>query len=255
MQLNDQTPVFRISAGYVVLGGEPVLRRVDLTVPRGEFLAILGGNGAGKSTLLRAFLGLVPLESGQAEIFGQSAGSFRNWEDIAYVPQQLTSAGAVPVSVQEVVSSGQFTPGRRGNRPAKTKVREALETVGLWSRRHESLSNLSGGQQRLVMIARALARDSHTILLDEPTAGVDEANRERLHGTLEYLRKAGSTVLLVTHELTGIRNLATRCVVLGTDGPDSIEFAGPPRELRNLHDPEGHHIEPPSPHSTWESAL
>ena len=253
--MSDHTPAFRMTDGSVVLGGESVLRHVTVTVPRGEFLAILGGNGAGKSTLLRAFLGLIPLEAGQAEIWGQPADSFRNWQDIAYVPQQLTSTGAVPVSVQEVVSSGQFTPGRRGSRPAKAKVREALESVELWSRRRESLNNLSGGQQRRVMIARALARGSHTFLLDEPTAGVDEENRERLHGTLEHLREAGSTVLLVTHELTGIRDLATRCVVLGTDGPDSVEFAGPPSELRTLHDPEGHHIEPPTPRSTWELPL
>ncbi len=253
--MSDSVPAFRMTQGSVVLGGEPILRQITLTVPRGEFLAILGGNGAGKSTLLRAFLGLIPLESGQTEIWGEPAASFRDWQDIAYVPQQLTSAGAVPVSVQEVVSSGQFTPRRRGGRPAKAKVREALESVGLWSRRRESLNNLSGGQQRRVMIARALARGSDTFLLDEPTAGVDEENRERLHGTLEQLRDAGSTVLLVTHELTGIRDLATRCVVLGTDGPDSVEFAGPPPELESLHDPEGHHIEPPTPRSTWELPL
>lgn len=253
--MSDGPPAFRITDGSVVLGGEPILRHVTLAVPDGEFLAILGGNGAGKSTLLRAFLGLIPLETGQAEIWGEPADSFRNWQDIAYVPQLLTSAGAVPVSVQEVVSSGQYTPGRRGNRPAKTKVREALESVGLWSRRRESLNNLSGGQQRRVMIAGALARGSHTILLDEPTAGVDEENRDRLHGTLELLRDAGSTVLLVTHELTGIRDLATRCVVLGTDGPDSVEFVGAPAELRTLHDPEGHHVEPTTPPSTWELPL
>lgn len=253
--MSEQTPAFRMTAGSVVLGGEPVLRQVDLAVPRGEFLAILGGNGAGKSTLLRAFLGLIPLVTGQTEIWGQPAQSFRHWEDIAYVPQQLTSTGAVPVSVQEVVSSGQYTPGSRGSRPDKSKVRDSLESVGLWPRRRESLNNLSGGQQRRVMIARALARGSHTILLDEPTAGVDEENRERLHGTLEQMRDAGSTVLLVTHELTGIRDLATRCVVLGTDGPESVEFDGPPPELRTLHDPEGHHVEPTTPRSTWELPL
>jgi zinc transport system ATP-binding protein len=253
--MSDAIPAFRITDGSVVLGGESVLRHVTLSVPRGEFLAILGGNGAGKSTLLRALLGLIPLESGQPEIWGEPADSFKNWQDIAYVPQQLTSTGAVPVSVQEVVSSGQFTPRRRGKRPAKAKVREALESVGLWSRRRESLHKLSGGQQRRVMIARALARGSDTFLLDEPTAGVDEENRERLHKTLEQLRDDGSTVLLVTHELTGIRDLATRCVVLGTDGPDSVTFAGPPPELQSVHDPEGHHIEPTAPRSAWELPL
>lgn len=253
--MSDQTPAFQITNGSVVLGGEPVLRNVSLTVQNGDFLAILGGNGAGKSTLLRALLGLIPLETGQVEISGQPAGSFRDWENIAYVPQELTSTGAVPVSVQEVVSSGQYTPGRRGSRPAKKKVREALESVGLWFRRRESLHTLSGGQQRRVMIARALARGSQTFLLDEPTAGVDEQNRTRLYGTLEQIQESGATVLLVTHELTGIRDLATQCVVLGTDGQDSVEFFGPPPKLRGLHDPEGHHIEPNAPRSTWELPL
>ena len=249
------SPVFSMTDATVELGGEPVLQHVSLDVEPGTFLTILGGNGAGKSTLIRALLGLLPLAKGSSQIYGVRPQAFRHWERVSYVPQQLTSAGAVPVSVREVVASGQFTPGWRKPKPSRARVQSALESVGLWDRHKESLTSLSGGQQRRVMLARALARESAVVVLDEPTAGVDAANRTRLHEALENLRDTGVTVLLVTHQLSEIADLTSKCLVLDGDATESVVFAGPPPLPRSLTDPEGHHFHPKPRSNPWEMPL
>jgi zinc transport system ATP-binding protein len=249
------TPVFSATDATVELAGEPVIKHVSWDVAAGDFLTILGSNGAGKSTLIRALLGLIPLAQGSTKIFGVPARSFRNWERISYVPQQLTSAGAVPVSVREVVASGQYTPGWRKSKPNRTQVRTSLESVGLWERHKDALTSLSGGQQRRVMLARALARESQVVVLDEPTAGVDTANRARLHDSLARLKQDGVTVVLVTHQLAEVADLTSQCLVLDGDTADSVVFAGPPPLPRTLTDPEGHHSHPEGSASPWEMPL
>ena len=101
-----------------------MLRGVDLTVGRGEVVALLGANGSGKSTAVRAVIGQVPLTGGELELFGTPLRRFRDWRRIGYVPQRSTAAGGVPATVREVVASGRLArrplrraahgrPGRR----------------------------------------------------------------------------------------------------------------------------------------------
>jgi zinc transport system ATP-binding protein len=246
------SPPFRLTGGQVTLSGEPVLTAMDLVITRGSFVVILGQNGTGKSTLLRALLGLVPLDHGDVLIYGDPPTRFRDWARIGYVPQHLLSAGAVPVSVKEVVGAALIGPASRWRRrPRSDAVRSALDAVGLWERRNDSLSTLSGGQQRRVMIAAALAKDSDTLLLDEPTAGVDAENVAHLVGLLSAAKDTGATVIVVTHELGDLASLATRCVVLGHRPGASVLYDGPPPGPRSLADPHGHHDDPPPP-SAWE---
>ncbi|MFM8240603.1 MAG: metal ABC transporter ATP-binding protein, partial [Actinomycetota bacterium] len=193
-----------------------ILRNVSLSIDQGEFVAILGANGSGKTTLMRAILGLMPVTSGQVDLFNTPLPRFRDWGRIAYVPQRLHSAGAVPVSVHEVVGASLISPRhrlpRRGDRRA---VLDALALVGLEDRRNDRFDALSGGQQRRVMIAAALAKNADVYVLDEPTAGVDAESQEHIAQTFAQQRDAGRTVLLVTHELGTFSSLATRIIVLG----------------------------------------
>ena len=235
-----------VSRACVTFDGECVVDEVTLTIEPGEFVAVLGENGAGKTTLMRALLGLTPLSHGSVVLHGVPVDSFRDWDRIGYVPQRLLSAGAVPMSVHEVVASARWGPRSRWKlrgRADQQAERDALETVGLWDRRDDRLDTLSGGQQRRVLIARALATGADTFVLDEPTAGIDSESQARLAAALRTLRDDGRTVLLVTHELGPLADLATRAIVLGRGTHGSVRFDGPPRREDLAHHHAWHHSE------------
>ncbi|WP_283134858.1 metal ABC transporter ATP-binding protein [Rhizohabitans arisaemae] len=221
-------PVFRLSEGKVTLGGRPVLRGVDLVVGPGEVVAVLGPNGSGKSTLVRTLLGLVPLASGSVEIYGRTPQRFRDWRRIGYVPQRLTAGGGVPATVREVVASGRIARQRRflpASAADRAAVRDALAEVELADRAGDPVQHLSGGQQQRVLIARALAGQPDTYVMDEPTAGVDAASQQALAASMRRVAGEGKTVVLVAHELGPLAPVITRVVVL-TDG--EIVKDGPP---------------------------
>lgn len=241
--------VAAVREGSVLLGGRPVLRHIDLSVGRGDFVALMGANGSGKSTLVRAMLGLRPLAAGEAELFGQHLRHFSDWRRVGFVPQRASAAAGVPASVWELVASGRLTR-RRLLRPLsradRSAIDEALEIVGLRHRRNDAVSQLSGGQQQRVLIARALAGDPELFFLDEPMAGVDLPNQHALADTLEHLKKRGSTIVLVAHELGPLAPLVDRAVVL-RDG--RVAYDGAPLRDHEVHaplfgDPHTHHHHP-----------
>jgi zinc transport system ATP-binding protein len=233
----------------VVISGRPVLHDVDLTVPAGQFVALMGANGSGKSTLVRAVTGLRPITSGEVELFGTPLARFRDWQRIGYVPQRTGAASGVPASVREVVASGRL--GRRRllaplSRADRRAIDDALAVVGLADRAAESVATLSGGQQQRVLIARALAGEPEAFFLDEPTAGVDLPNQEALARSLGVLKARGATIVLVAHELGPLAPLVDRAVVLSHgsvvhDGAPLDEAAHEPhhhpREERHDHTP------------------
>ena len=187
------------------LGSRPVLRGVDLTVRRGEVVALLGANGSGKSTAVRAVIGLVPLAGGEIELFGTPLRRFRDW-----APDRLRPAahdgrqrrpGHRPRGrlLRAGSSRRRFGVCRRADRAA---VRRALELVGLADRARDPVDALSGGQHQRVLIARALAGEPELLIMDEPMAGVDLASQEILAADAARAGRArGTTVLLVLHEL------------------------------------------------------
>jgi zinc transport system ATP-binding protein len=243
--------VVRLTHACVEYDGTHVLEDVELDVTAGQFVALLGPNGSGKTTLVRAALGLEPLSHGTASLFGTPLSRFHDWSRIALVPQRLPAAANVPVSVWETVLSGSISPRGRYRpftREQRRAAQQALETVSLWDRRHDRLDTLSGGQQRRVLIARALSTSADLFVLDEPTAGVDGANQRRVAEVLTGLAALGRTVVLVAHELGPLEPLVTRVVVLGRGRDGSILFDGPPPAPDHLHDPVHHHshdVEPP----------
>lgn len=206
----------------------PVLREVDLDIRPGEAIAILGPNGAGKSTLIRGVLGLADVVAGTVELFGTPRAHFRAWHRLGYVPQSHTVTGGVPSTVREVVNSGRLAgkgPFSRFSAADRSAVAEAIDLVGLGERARHPVGTLSGGQQRRVLIARALATQPEVLVLDEPTAGVDAASREGLTETLGALIEAGTTILLVTHELGEMAAHLTRSVLIESG---RVSYDGPP---------------------------
>nr|WP_206209964.1 metal ABC transporter ATP-binding protein [Streptomyces sp. SID10362] len=229
------------------LGSRPVLRGIDLTVRRGQVVALLGANGSGKSTAVRTIIGQVPVTDGEIELFGTPRRRFRDWGRLGYVPQRTTAAGGVPATVTEVVSSGRLSRARFGvlRKADHEAVRRALDLVGMADRAKDSVNALSGGQHQRVLIARALAAEPELLIMDEPMAGVDLASQEVLAETLRAQVAAGATVLLVLHELGPLEPLIDRAVVL-RDG--CVLHDGPPPEAVGQHALPGHdHVHPHAP--------
>ena len=182
----------RLRGARIGYGDVAVVEGVDLTVADGEAVAVLGSNGSGKTTLARGLLGLATVLGGEVEVLGAPVGRLRRPPPaqrgrIGYVPQRHTVSGAVPATVREVVGVGRLARlGPFGRlRPAdRAAVQDAVAAVGLADRLGDPVASLSGGQQRRVLVARALAAEPELLLMDEPTAGVDAASQEALAGVL-----------------------------------------------------------------------
>ncbi|MGP9020938.1 metal ABC transporter ATP-binding protein [Streptomyces sp. BR1] len=239
-------PVISLRGATATLGSRPVLRGIDLTVQRGEVVALLGANGSGKSTAVRSVIGQVPLTGGAIELFGTELKRFKDWARVGYVPQRTTAASGVPATVREVVSSGRLSRTKLGllSKADRAAVRRAIELVGLSDRAKDSVNALSGGQHQRVLIARALASEPELLIMDEPMAGVDLASQEILAATLREQVAGGATVLLVLHELGPLEPLIDRAVVL-RDG--CVTHDGPPPKATGQHALPGHdHVHPHS---------
>ncbi|MFD7099455.1 metal ABC transporter ATP-binding protein [Streptomyces xanthophaeus] len=246
-QAADQ-PVISLREATASLGSRPVLRGVDLTVHRGEVVALLGANGSGKSTAVRAVVGQVPLSRGELSLFGTPFKQFRTWSRIGYVPQRTTAASGVPATVREVVTAGRLARTRFGllRKADREAVDKALALVDMDGYATTSVNALSGGQHQRVLIARALAVEPELLIMDEPMAGVDLANQEVLANALRAQVADGATVLLVLHELGPLEPLIDRAVVL-RDG--CVVHDGPPPEAVGQHALPGHdHVHPHAAH-------
>ena len=183
-----------------------ILKDINFSIHKGDYLGLVGGNGVGKTTLLKIILGLLTPTSGTIQLFGENIDSFKDWQKVGYVPQKATSFDVnFPATVEEVVLMGRF--GRRGlfhkmTSEDKEKVQESLKQVDMQDYRHRLIGDLSGGQQQRVFIARALAGDPEVIFLDEPTVGVEKDIKEEFYKLLRKLNEElNLTVILVTHDM------------------------------------------------------
>jgi zinc transport system ATP-binding protein len=226
----------------VALGGHTVLKDIDFEVAPGEVVGLLGANGSGKSTLVRALLGLIPVESGSVELFGEPPGRSVPWGKVAYVPQDSPAGAGVPTSALDVVVSGLLTGARPWPpRGAKARALKELEDAGLGAEATRPLKRFSAGQRHRVMLARALVRSPALLIMDEPLAGVDAASAARLVTTLRARKDL--TCLVVLHEPGPFDGYLTRAILLESG---RLAADGDPRELaasgRQVH----HH--PDAPH-------
>jgi zinc transport system ATP-binding protein len=238
-------PAIEVDRGAVARGGRPILRDVDLTVESGEVVAILGANGSGKSTLVKAVVGLIPMSAGEVRLFGTPLEQFDSWSRLGYVPQRSTITQGVPATVREVVAAGRLgrrRPFRLSGAADRRAVDLALETVGLADRAGQPVSMLSGGQQQRVLMARTLAGEPELLVLDEPNAGVDLVSQQAIADALAHRAAAGSTIVVVLHELGPFEPLIRRTVLL-REG--RIAYDGAPTTLASAG--HGEHCDPVEP--------
>lgn len=231
----DPSPVICAEDVHVHLGGTSVLHDVDLTVHRGELVALLGANGSGKSTLLRSLVGILPLDSGSIELFGAPVADRSVHARLGYVPQYAAEPGTIPATARELVATGLLGPKRWFSRSKDPRIDALLADLGLTALADRPVNQMSGGQRQRVMIARALVRSPELLVLDEPFSGVDLATQEQLAVLLRRLVARGTTIVVVLHELGVLGADISRAVVL--DHGHVIHDGAP--DARPLIDP-GH---------------
>ena len=201
----------------VALGGRWVLDGVDLDAAGGQITAIVGPNGSGKTTLLRALAGLAKFEGrvmhGPSDL--SSMAPRDRAERVAYLPQS-SSLNAM-LSVREVVAlaryashPGLFSKTRRDD----VSIERALARANILDLADAAYPQLSGGQRRLVLLARALASGASTLLLDEPTASLDLRHALSLFALLASLAREGYCVVLVLHDLDDVQRYAEHALLL-----------------------------------------
>jgi ABC-type branched-subunit amino acid transport system ATPase component len=201
-----------VFAGY---GGGDVLKGVTLAVPQGSVTCIVGPNGAGKSTLLAVVSGLLTPRAGTVTLGGTSLVGRSPREILGLGICQVPQARSLfpSMTVRENLELGGLS---LRDRALVKRRREELEGLFplLGARAHEHAGSLSGGQQRLVEIARALMLDPKVIVLDEPSAGFEPRLARTIYGTIEQMTDAGRTVLLVEQNVRAGLRIATHAVVL-----------------------------------------
>jgi iron complex transport system ATP-binding protein len=212
----------------VRLGGCSIVDGVDLDAPPGRLTAIVGPNGSGKTTLLRALAGLIEF-TGEITVAGADVRELRPAERaqrIAYLPQN--SELRAMLSVRQVVALGRYAarPGLfASTRADDLAVGRALERVHAPQLREQAYPTLSGGQKRLVLLARALATGARALLLDEPTASLDVKNALELFELLSSLAGDGYTVVVVLHDLDDVQRHAAHALLLDAG---RVQAAGSP---------------------------
>ena len=207
-----------------------VAASADLRIESGEVVALLGSNGSGKSTLVKGALGLIDSYGGDVEWFGQPFDQLKGRSVVGYVPQRQASTSPIPSTLEELVRTGRL--GRTGmfgryRHSDRYEVAEAIRTVGLDAQHRTPVRELSGGQQRRALVARALASQAKALVLDEPFAGVDQESQDTLAEVFRSLAGRGITLLIVLHELGPLDGVVTRAVHLA-DG--SVIFDGDPKQ-------------------------
>ena len=208
-------PAIEVSDLWAGYDGRTALEGVTLTIEEGCLAGLVGPNGSGKSTLLRVILGLHRPWRGGVRLFGQKIDRARRL--LGYMPQVELVDWSFPASVFDVVMMGRYgSLGllRRPSRRDREVVWRCLEQVGMADLAQRQIGELSGGQQRRVLIARTLTQEPHILLLDEPFAGLDAAGQHDLMDLFNEVQAAGKTLLVATHDLSCVAACFHHAVLL-----------------------------------------
>ena len=189
---------------YTYRGGHTALQNVSFTARQGELLSVLGPNGAGKSTLFRCILGGLPDYGGAILLDGQDARTLDQRAlaaHIAYIPQiHRPTFGYSVLDTALMGLTRQLSPFRSPSAAQEEQAMAALERMGVAQLARRSFSELSGGEQQLVLIARALCQQADILVMDEPTSSLDYGNQLRVLRCVKELARRGYTVILSTHD-------------------------------------------------------
>lgn len=221
-------PAVKIRNLSVTLGGKiKALKNINIELPTGRTIGVIGPSGAGKTTLIRAIVGRLKVPSGSIMIFDQPAGSSELRNYVAYMTQELSVY--IDLTVRNNLIYFATMVGQSGAEAKKT-VTEVLSLVDLSKKANTMVSNLSGGQKQRVSLAIALIGSPKLMVLDEPTVGLDPVLRESLWNLFTQLASQGTTLIISSHSM----DEASRCddLVLIRDG-EVIAHSSPKDLLTN----------------------
>lgn len=216
----------------VSVGGRRVLKDVSFSAYRGELICVLGPNGAGKSTLFKSILGLLPTDSGKIILDGAEAGELKRRAlaaKIAYIPQTHNlSFGYSVIDMVLMGAAHMLSPLQHPEQQHRELAMEALRSMGIEGLADRDFTQLSGGEQQLVLIARALAQEAQVLLMDEPASALDYGHQLMLMEKTWDLTARGYTILLSTHNPQQALLYADRVLAL-QEG--NIAACGIPKEI------------------------
>jgi glutamate transport system ATP-binding protein len=236
---NPAPPMIKMVEVDKFFGSLHVLKNINLEVPRGQVVVVIGPSGSGKSTLCRAINRLEPINGGQIEVDGRPLPSegrelARLRADVGMVFQSFNLFAHK--TIIENVLLAPVKVRRESQANARKQAMELLERVGIANQAQKYPAQLSGGQQQRAAIARALAMRPKVMLFDEPTSALDPEMIKEVLDVMVSLARDGMTMLVVTHEMGFARNAANR-VVFMSDGEivedtDPNEFFTAPKSNR-----------------------
>lgn len=232
--------VIKRFGGLKAVGGD---KGLSFSVRKGAFLGLIGPNGAGKSTTFNLISGVLKPNSGSVMLDGvdlsrvpasrvASHGLGRTFQTPRAFPSLSVLDNVIvgASSVGETVVAAALGRWRNNERELEERARDALERVGLSARADDTVANLSGGELRMLEVARQLIREPRILLLDEPTAGVDPTLQRKLSAILVDLHRAGATLVVVEHNLNFLLQIADSVVVLQNG---ELLSQGTPQEIKS----------------------
>lgn len=206
-------PLIECKDVFMSYDGQTVLKGINFTVNKGDYLCVIGENGSGKSTLIKGILKLKNLSGGEI-IYNDIKA-----KEIGYLPQQTDIQKDFPASVGEVVLSGRLNSLGRGffySKKDKQTALDKMKLMGIDNIKDRCYNELSGGQQQRVLLARALCSAKKIILLDEPVAGLDPVVTKDMYDIIDKLNREYSiTVIMVSHDIRAALKYATHILRLG----------------------------------------
>jgi phospholipid/cholesterol/gamma-HCH transport system ATP-binding protein len=238
--MSEDTPKIEITDLHKSFGPKRVLRGVNLVVGRGESVVVIGGSGTGKSVLLKCVLGLLRADAGSIKVDGEETihlwGSERERVRGKFGMLFQGSALFDSLPVWENVAFGLIQGDRMPRRQAKEVALRTLAAVGLEAPVAElAPSELSGGMQKRVALARAIAKKPEIIFFDEPTTGLDPIMSDVINKLIvQCVRDLGATAVSITHDMTSARHIADRIAMIHGG---RIIWEGPAKEIDRSGNP------------------
>ena len=208
IQINDLT------LGY---GTRKIIKNLSLTINKGEYIYVIGENGVGKSTLIKGLIGTLKPIKGSIK-FDEN---FKK-NDIGYIPQLNTSMKNFPASVLEIVLSGTINSNVFSvfyKKSEKELTKKVLKELNIYDLKDKCFKELSGGQQRKVLLARAMTSTSKILIMDEPVTGLDPKATSNFYELIKKLNKENNiTVIVVSHDIKSAAKYADKILHIHNDG-------------------------------------
>lgn len=206
--------VKNLSASY---GDVKVFSDLSFEIKKGDYLVIVGENGSGKSTLMKTILGLKKPDKGEV---------IRNeFTEIGYVPQINSAQKNFPALVSEVILSGLIEKKKLFfTKEDRRKLDEILKLLNIEDLKDKPISNLSGGQEKRVMLARAMIRGAEILFLDEPTTALDPIATAEFYDEVDRLNHTGETIVIISHDVRNVINCANKVLHLGANNSGILFF-------------------------------